>query len=112
MTEPKGSSPRKRAERIVEELAKRGETRAKGIQKAARDFAERSARDQRELMRLIQKEIRRQVEALGLARNAEVERLRKRVNELERKRDPKTSPKKPSAKPAARKPRAPKKPSS
>ncbi len=101
MVEPKGAkgnSPRERAERIVGDLAKRGESRTKGIQKAARDFAERSARDQRELLRLIQKEIRRQVEALGLARNAEVERLNKRVRELEKK----TAKPKAKAKPKTR----------
>jgi polyhydroxyalkanoate synthesis regulator phasin len=107
MSEPKGDkgdTPRERAERIVGELAKRGESRAKGIQKAARHFAERSARDQRELMRLIQKEIRRQVEALGLARNTEVERLRKRVQELEKRLSAKQKPKpKDKPKPRAKK---------
>lgn len=77
-------APRERAGKIVGDLAKRGEGRAKDIQKAARELADRSARDRRDLMGLIQKEIRRQVEALGLARRTEVERLNKRVQQLEK----------------------------
>ena len=56
------------------DLAQRGETRTKDIQKAARELAERSARNQRELARLIQKEIKRQVESLGLATRDDVGR--------------------------------------
>jgi polyhydroxyalkanoate synthesis regulator phasin len=70
---------RERAEKIVRDLAARGETRTKDIQKAARELADRSARNQRDLARLIQKEIKRQVEALGLATRADVE---ERVKEL------------------------------
>jgi polyhydroxyalkanoate synthesis regulator phasin len=94
--EQEGSGLAERAGKLVDDLAKRGETRTKDIQKAARGIADRSARDRRDLMRLIQKEIRRQVEALGLARNADVEKLDRRVKELE----------KPAAKksPAKRKP--------
>lgn len=85
VAEPKSpqAKARERAEKIVSDLAKRGESRTKGIQKAAREIAERSSWDRRDLMKLIQKEIKRQVEVLGLARRAEIERLQKRVEELE-----------------------------
>ena len=75
---------RERAEKIVSDLAKRGETRTKDIQQAARELADRSARNQRELAQLIQKEIKRQVDALGLATRDDVGRLHRRVNELEK----------------------------
>jgi hypothetical protein len=58
--EPQSPSPRERAEKIVGDLAKRGESRTKGIQKAARELADRSARDRDDLMRLLGKEIRAQ----------------------------------------------------
>jgi polyhydroxyalkanoate synthesis regulator phasin len=54
---------RERAERIVDELAKRGQLRAKDIQQAASELAERSARERDELFRLVQKEFRRQVDS-------------------------------------------------
>jgi polyhydroxyalkanoate synthesis regulator phasin len=75
---------RERAEKIVSDLAKRGETRAKDIQQAARELADRSSRNQRELVRLVQKEIKRQVESLGLATRDDVGRLQRRVKELEK----------------------------
>jgi polyhydroxyalkanoate synthesis regulator phasin len=76
--------PRDRAEKIMKDLAQRGEVRARDMQKAARELAERSAKNRRELATLIQKEIRRQVKGLGLATRDEVERLQRRVRELER----------------------------
>ena len=74
---------RERAEKIIGDLARRGEVRTRDIQKAARELAERSARNQRDLARLIQKEIRRQVDALGLATRDDVGDLRDRVESLE-----------------------------
>ncbi len=74
---------RERAEKIIGDLARRGETRTKDIQKAARDLADRSARNQRDLARLIQKEIKRQIETLGLATRDDVGRLQRRMKELE-----------------------------
>ncbi len=74
---------RERAEKIVRELAERGETRTNDIQKAARDLADRSARNQRDLARLISKEIKRQVESLGLATRDDVGQLQRRVKDLE-----------------------------
>jgi polyhydroxyalkanoate synthesis regulator phasin len=89
---------RDRAERIMGELATRGESRARDIQKAARELADRSARNQRDLVRLVQKEIRRQMESRGFATREEVERLRARVQQLE-KLEKKSAPKKKRAAP-------------
>jgi len=92
---PDGGGIAERAGKLVGDLAKRGETRTKDIQKTARGIADRSARDRRDLMRLIQKEIRRQVEALGLARSTDVEKLDERLRELEKtKRKPSAQRKK------------------
>lgn len=74
---------RDRAQRIVSDLAKRGESRAKSLQKQAKEVAERSGRSRRELAGLIQKEIQRQIRSLGLATRDEVERLQRRVRQLE-----------------------------
>ena len=57
-----GEVSRERADRIMAELAMRGEPRARDLQKAARDLVDRSTRNRRDLTRLIQKEIRRQLE--------------------------------------------------
>lgn len=84
MPERKKANPSGRAQRIVSDLAKRGESRAKDLQKAARELAERSARNRRELASLVQKEIRRQIKGLGLATRDEIDRLQRRVRELEK----------------------------
>jgi polyhydroxyalkanoate synthesis regulator phasin len=96
--------PRQRAERIVADLAKRGETRAKGLQKAARGIADRSTRSRKEIVSLVQKEIRRQIRSLGLATRDEVDRLQRRIRDLEKggsarkaKPKPKPKPKKPKS---------------
>jgi polyhydroxyalkanoate synthesis regulator phasin len=76
---------RERAEKIVSDLADRGQTRARDIERGARELADRSARNRRELVRLVQKEIRHQISSLGLASRADVERLQKRIRDLEKK---------------------------
>ena len=77
------------------DLAKRGEVRARDLQKLARAVVERAERNRTELTRLIQKEINRQVKALGLATREEVDTLKKRVAALEKPaRKPRTAPKK------------------
>ncbi len=50
-----------RFERIVADLAARGEVRARSLRTAARERSDRSARDGSELIRLIRKEIRRRI---------------------------------------------------
>ncbi len=88
--------PRDRAEKIMKDLAKRGEVRARDMQKAARELADRSARNRKELVGLIQKEIRRQIKGLGLATRDDVDRLQRRVRELERPAQRKPAGRKPS----------------
>jgi polyhydroxyalkanoate synthesis regulator phasin len=100
MPERKQSNPGGRAQRIVSDLAKRGESRAKDFQKTARGIAERSARNRRELASLVQKEIRRQIKGLGLATRDEIDRLQRRVRELEKS----TSSRRPSSGARAKRP--------
>jgi polyhydroxyalkanoate synthesis regulator phasin len=94
---------RDRAQRIVSDLAKRGETRARALQKGAKEVAERSARSRRELAGLIQKEIRRQVRALGLATRDDVERLQKRIRDLEKSKRSSSSKKSPTSRRSTKK---------
>lgn len=54
-----GQTTRERTERIVDELAKRGEPLTKDFQQQARELLDRSARNQREFVSLVQKEFRR-----------------------------------------------------
>jgi polyhydroxyalkanoate synthesis regulator phasin len=79
---------------VVGDLARRGEVRARDLQKLARTLVDRVERNRNELARLVQKEIRRQINALGLATREEVDTLRKRIRQLESKAPRKTSPKK------------------
>jgi len=83
--------PRERAEKIVRDLAERGEVRARDLQKAASELAERSARNRQELIGLVRKEIRRQISALGVATKTDVDRLNKRIRALETSKPPKSS---------------------
>lgn len=87
MAEGKGDTSRtgtQRAEAVLADLARRGELRARDLQRLARELVDRAERNRTELTRLIQKEINRQVKALGLATQDEVDALRKRISELER----------------------------
>ena len=85
----------RRADGVVADLARRGEIRARDLQRLTRALIERAERNRNELARLIRKEIKRQVSALGLATHAEVEALRKRVRALERPRTRRSAAKKP-----------------
>ena len=80
---------------VVGDLARRGEVRARDLQKLAKTVVERMERNRNEITRLVQKEIRRQINALGLATREEVDTLRKRIRQLESKA--------PHRKPAAKK---------
>jgi polyhydroxyalkanoate synthesis regulator phasin len=81
---PSGKRAAKGADSLVGELARRGEVRARDLQKLARTLIDRAERNRTELTRLISKEISRQVKSLGLATREEVDALRRRMRELER----------------------------
>ena len=95
MAETKRTSATERAEAVVADLARRGEVRARDLQKFAKAVLDRAEQSRTELTRLIQKEINRQVKALGLATREEVDTLKRRVAKLEKPaRKPRTAPKK------------------
>ena len=95
MADAKNRTAAERAEQVVGDLARRGEVRARDLQKFAKAVLDRAEQSRTELTRLIQKEIRRQVKALGLATRDEVDTLKKRVAKLEKPaRKPRTAPKK------------------
>jgi polyhydroxyalkanoate synthesis regulator phasin len=76
---------REQAERLVQDLQKRGELRARDLQKAAQDLVDRSLRNRQELLRLIRKEMRRQIHTLGLATQDDLDKLSRRIKALEDK---------------------------
>lgn len=78
-----GEVSRERTEKLVADLQHRGEVRAQDVRRVTEQIVERSNRNRRELMSLVQKEIRRQIHALGLATRDDVDKLAKRVKALE-----------------------------
>jgi polyhydroxyalkanoate synthesis regulator phasin len=79
--------PRERVEKVVGELAKRGELRAGQVSEAVSTIVKRQARNRAELVRLIRKEIGRQLE--GAPTREDLEKLTKRIRALETRSKPK-----------------------
>jgi polyhydroxyalkanoate synthesis regulator phasin len=85
--------PRRQATKIAKEVAKRGEVRASQITKLADEIVTRS-RENAEMARdLVRSEIRRQIKSLGLASKEDIERLARRVTNMESGAKPKPKPK-------------------
>lgn len=80
-----GALSSKRAEELARSLVKRGEEGKDQATKIARDLAEWSKKNGARLTRVVQREVKKQVGALGFATKSEVESLRKRVRSLEAK---------------------------
>lgn len=70
---------RERAEALVKELVKAGEVQKGKAQKAIDEVVERSRKGAEELRQLIRREIADQIDAMGLATRADVERLESRL---------------------------------
>ncbi len=75
--------PRDRAEQLVRDLQKRGETRIQDVQRAVQDVMKRSSRNRQELLRLVRKEIKSQLSSVGVATRDDLERLARRVDAIE-----------------------------
>lgn len=74
------------------------------VAKAAQDLLEWSNKNRQRLVELVRSEVRSQLSAIGVATKDEVDALKKRVRELERRGGVKAAARKPAArKPAARK---------
>lgn len=80
-----GALSSKRAEDLAKGLVKRGEAGKEQATKIARDLAEWSKKSRDRLTIVVQREVKKQVGALGFATKAEMEALRKRVRSLESK---------------------------
>ncbi len=91
-------SPEK-AQELARSMARQGQTRADQVNRVARDLAEWSRRNSERLVRLIQREVKRQIANLGVATKEDVEGLKRRIRDLERART--AAPKRATAKPAA-----------
>lgn len=80
-----GALSSKRAEEVARSLVKRGEAGKEQATKIARDLAEWSKKSRDRLTVVVQREVKKQVGALGFATKSEIESLRKRVRALESK---------------------------
>jgi polyhydroxyalkanoate synthesis regulator phasin len=87
--------PRQQAERLARDIAKQSGATASMVSGLAEDIMRRS-RDNVELVRsLIVSEVRNQVKSLGLATRDDLDRLSRRIRDLERTSGPSTSAAKP-----------------
>ena len=92
-----------RAERLVRELVKAGELQADQAREAVVDLVERSRKSSERLIELISAEVRSQITSLGLASQADLDRIERRVAKLMGKPGPK-KPKAPEHAPAKKAP--------
>jgi polyhydroxyalkanoate synthesis regulator phasin len=74
---------RTQAERVAGLLAKQGEVQAGQANRIAEDLLRRTRKNREQLGRLIQREVKRQLSAVGIATRDEVARLQQRVRALE-----------------------------
>lgn len=95
--------PRQQAERLAKDLAKQSEAGAALVTGLAEDIVRRSRENAQMVRALVMSEVQRQVKALGLASRDDVERLSRRVRELERSG---SSGPRPTPKPRPSKPKA------
>jgi polyhydroxyalkanoate synthesis regulator phasin len=80
-----GALTSKRAEELAKSMVKRGEAGREQAAQIARDLAEWSRKSRDRLTVVVQREVKKQVAALGFATKSEMESLRKRVRTLEGK---------------------------
>jgi polyhydroxyalkanoate synthesis regulator phasin len=74
---------RTQAERVAGLLAKQGEVQAGQVSRVAEDLLRRTRSNREQLSRLLQREVKRQLGAVGIATREEVARLQQRVRALE-----------------------------
>jgi polyhydroxyalkanoate synthesis regulator phasin len=74
---------RTQAERVAGLLAKQGEAPAGQASRIAEDLLQRTRKNREQLGRLIEREVKRQLGAVGIATREEVARLQQRVRALE-----------------------------
>lgn len=77
--------PRKKAESIARDLARRGEGAAASVSSIAEEIVRRSRENAEAVRKMVASEVRSQIRLLGVATRDDLERLTKRVRELESK---------------------------
>lgn len=88
----------KRAEELARGLVKRGEAGRDQAAKIARELVGWSKRNAERVVGLVQREVKKQVSALGLATKDDLDSLKKRVRQLERGPSSKSTRRKTTAK--------------
>jgi hypothetical protein len=76
------------------------------VQAFAQDLVERSARNRERVMGLVQREVAKQLKAVGVATKEDLDALRKRVRDLEKAAAASSSSRSSTTRPAAKKPAA------
>lgn len=77
--------PRKRAESIARDLVRRGEAAASSASSIAEEIVKRSRENAEAVRKMVSSEVQRQIRLLGVASRDDLDRLSKRVRELEAK---------------------------
>jgi polyhydroxyalkanoate synthesis regulator phasin len=71
-----------RAEALVKDLVKAGEVQADQARDAVTDLLERSRKNSEKLLDTVRKEVRSQITNLGLASQADLDRIEQRISSL------------------------------
>jgi polyhydroxyalkanoate synthesis regulator phasin len=98
---------RTQAERVAGLPAKQGEVQAAQASRVAEDLLRRTRKNRVQLSRLIQREVKRQLGAVGIATREEVARLQQRVRALEQAAERSSRPAGAGRRPAASRAAAP-----
>ena len=88
---------RSRAEAIVKDLVKAGEVQTEQAQQTVQELVDRSRENTERLVEMMRKEVRSQVQSLGLATQADVARLERRIDGLRSGASAKKAPAKKSS---------------
>ena len=92
---------RTQAERVAGLLAKQGEVQAGQVTRVAEDLLRRTRKNREQVSRLLQREVKRQLGAVGIATREEVARLQQRVRALEQAAERSSRPAGAGRRPAA-----------
>ena len=92
---------RARAESIVKDLIKAGEVQREQRQQRIEELLDRSRKNTEDLVGAVRKELDRQLSTLGLATNADIDKLEAKINALAKAKS--TATKAPAKKAAAAK---------
>ena len=71
-----------RAEALVKDLVKAGEVQADQARDAVADLVERSRKNSEKLIETVRQEVKRQIMTLGLASQADIDRVEQRLSSL------------------------------